>query len=281
MSAEQLAPGVWRVAVRTPTVPPATHTWCYLVGESALTVFDPASPYPEEQDHLFASITELGLPVERIVLTHHHADHVGGACALQSRLGPQVNVPIWSHQATAARVSEQGIAVNQTWAGETELPCGGLSLRVMHTPGHAPGHLVFLEPTSGLCIAGDMVAGVGTVVILPQDGTLEEYLDSLERMRALGASALLPSHGPLLEPAEDALVRYITHREARTQQIRSAVADHGPCRAIDLVPVVYPELRADLAMFGMLQITTHLFALERQRDVCRRGEPTDPEWVAV
>lgn len=273
---EALAPGVARVAVRSPTLPPATHTNCYLVGHTALTVIDPASPWEDEQELLVRSIVASGLPVERILLTHHHVDHVSGASALQARLAAEgVAVPIAAHPVTAELLRGQ-IAVQELLHDGQVLACGGVELRCVHTPGHAPGHLVFHEPRSGMLVAGDMVAGVGTILLLPGEGELGAYLRSLRRMRTLGARALLPSHGPVLEPADAALAQYIAHREQRTAQVVVGLSA-GEAEVMQLVAVVYPELDPALHGVAALQVLSHLHWLQAEE---RAEETSAGRWRA-
>src|SRR3954447_13066242 len=94
------APWIRIVPLRTPTLPPATHTNCYIIGDAAgAIVIDPASPYPEEQARLEAILE--GTTVTEIVLTHHHVDHVSGATPLATRLG---GVAVVAHAETAARL---------------------------------------------------------------------------------------------------------------------------------------------------------------------------------
>jgi glyoxylase-like metal-dependent hydrolase (beta-lactamase superfamily II) len=185
------------VPVRTPTLPPATHTNAWVLGRGDLTVFDPASPWDDEQARLAAALKgriAQGERVERIVLTHHHDDHVGGAEALRKALG---DVPVAAHPVTASLVAGR-IRVDETIDDDAVLCCGGVELRALFTPGHAPGHLAFVEATTGVTVAGDLVAGIGTILIAPDDGDLGQYLDSLDRLRASGAKVLLPAHGPAL-----------------------------------------------------------------------------------
>src|SRR5215218_6317845 len=93
----EVAPGIRVLALRTPTLPPAAHTNVYLVGPEAgpVAVVDPGSPYAEQQAILDAILAEI--PIARVLLTHHHGDHVGGAAALAARW----RVPIAAHPATA------------------------------------------------------------------------------------------------------------------------------------------------------------------------------------
>jgi ribonuclease/clavin/mitogillin len=261
---EVLAPGVGRVSLRSPTLPPATHTGCYLIGEESLTAFDPASPWEDERGRLLQELREDGRPVERIVLTHHHVDHVSGAVALQAALAEQgQHVPIAAHPVTAELLAGQ-VAVQEHLLDDQDLRCGGLELRCVHTPGHAPGHLVFHEPRSGMVVAGDMVAGEGTILLLPGEGELGAYLDSLERMRSLGARALLPSHGPVLEQADQVLVHYLAHRHQRTRQVVEALRSTGRADPFSLVARVYPELSPSAHGIAALQIAAHLLWLGGQ-----------------
>lgn len=253
--------GVQIVPVRTPTLPPATHTNTWIVGEGTLTVIDPASPYEDEQGRFMDELGErlaCGERVERIVLTHHHHDHIMGAEALRDALDSRgTSVPIVAHEATAPLVQDH-VRVDEIWAHTQTLECGGRTLSAHHTPGHAPGHLVFQDADDGWVIAGDMVAGVGTILLHPDEGDLGDYLTSLEAMRALRPSVLLPSHGPNLPEADALLGMYVAHRHMRTDQVRQALLRLGSSPVEDIVPEVYAELDVQYHRVAALQITTHL-----------------------
>jgi glyoxylase-like metal-dependent hydrolase (beta-lactamase superfamily II) len=257
-----VAPGVRVVQLRTPTLPPATHTGCYVLGEGRLTVVDPASPWDDEQDRLARALEAAG-EVERIVLTHHHVDHVGGAEALRAQLAARgLDVPIVAHPETAARVAGE-IAVDLPLVEGDGLGCGGVEVRVLHTPGHAPGHVVLHDAAHGTMVAGDMVAGIGTILIDPSEGDLGDYLASLQRMAACSPSVLLPSHGPALPEARTILGFYVAHRHQRSEQIRRALDRLGASTPDALAAVVYPELAPDVRFVGAVQILAHLRWLDR------------------
>ncbi len=252
-----------RIPVRTPTLPPATHTNVWCLGNEALTVVDPASPYPDQRALLFealqARIAE-GARVERIVLTHHHLDHVSGADDLRERLEAIGQpVPIVAHPATVPLVD---LAVDETLADGDVLDASGVSWVVRHTPGHAPGHVVLHHPETGTVVAGDLVAGISTIIIDPREGSLAHYLASLEAARAWSPSVLLPSHGDPLPPS--ILDEYIAHRHARTDQIRVALQSRPTAAPIDLVPEVYPALPDAMHGFAAVQVLAHLLWLEEQ-----------------
>lgn len=253
-----LPAGVAVVPVRTPTLPPATHTNTWVLGVGECLVVDPASPWPDGQAVLADALDTSGHEVVGLFLTHHHADHVGGVEALRTHLaGRGRTVPVIAHPATAALL-EGRIRVDVLWEeGETHV-VGGRTLQVLHTPGHAPGHLCLRDRDHGAVVAGDMVAGVGTIAIDPDEGDLGDYLHHLGRLRALRPSVLLPAHGPALWEAEAVLTTYIAHRHMRSEQIREALATHGAQTPRDLAPRIYPTLDPRFHPLAARQILTHL-----------------------
>lgn len=260
---ETVAHALARISVRTPTLPPATHTNTWVVGDASLVVVDPASPYDDERARTFDALHRAhaeGRRVARLFLTHHHADHVSGAIDLRDRLAKIGHpVPIAAHAATADLVRGR-IDVDEPVAdGEEVHP----DVVAHFTPGHAPGHLVLRHRSAGWVVAGDLVAGVGTIVIDPDEGDLQQYLDSLERVRALAPTALMPAHGPVLPHADAILSFYVAHRNQRSEQVRTALDTHGRASPLQLAPRVYPELAAAFHPLAAAQILTHLRWLAR------------------
>lgn len=272
LRAYELVPGIFVAVVRTPTLPPATHTNCYLVGSRDLVVIDPASPYEEERAALDQAIDDLvarGHRVVEIWLTHHHADHVSGAAHLKARLG----VPVAAHAHTASRLASR-VAVDRLLDDGTTLDLAGeprRRVRAVFTPGHAPGHVCVLEEHTGFLIAGDMVAGVGTIVIEPSEGSMRQYLASLERMKALGAAALLPAHGPMSTDAAAKLDEYITHRLWREQKIVDALRRTGAATPRELVPLAYDDVPVFIHALAEHSLVAHLVKLEEDGMAGREG----------
>ncbi|MBV1862462.1 MAG: MBL fold metallo-hydrolase [Nannocystaceae bacterium] len=216
-----LDPGYWVAPLRTPTLPPASATNTAIVGKRKLAVLEPATPHPDEQGRLLAMLDERvadGAQVEAILITHHHSDHIGFAQALAERTG----APILAHRETARRVS---MTVDRHITSDTlvELDAGH-ALRPVFTPGHAPGHLVFLDTATGIVHAGDMVAGEGSILIDPDDGgDMSAYLASLERLAALGASRLVPAHGGVFDEPEAVCRHFVEHRLGREGKVLAAI----------------------------------------------------------
>lgn len=261
-----LHPELRVLPLRTPTLPPATHTNCYLLGRGAVTVIDPASPWPEEQERLFEALRYE--PVERIFLTHHHQDHVGGAVDIARRLG----VPIAAHRRTAALLEGQ-VPVQQHFDEGDVLATDNGRWTCWHTPGHASGHLCLVDLERRAVVAGDMVAGEGTIVLDPPEGELGKYLESLERLRALDPTVLFPAHGPDLRAATAVLDYYIAHRHLRTDSVRAALQALGEAEIPAIVEAVYGDTIPEMVKpVAARQVLCHLLWL-RERGELRQGEP--------
>ena len=222
--------GVFLAALRTPTLPPATHTNCWLLdlGGGSLAVVDPGSPWPEEQARLERVLADLaadGLSPGEIWITHAHADHVGGIAALvhPAAGGRPRRLVLRAHPEAAARLPA-GTGAALPFA-DGELLHG--RFRVLHTPGHARGHVAFLDERTGALFAGDMVSTLSTIVIDPPEGDMAEYLRSLERLRAADPSTLFPAHGPPTQGAREKLEAYLAHRREREALVLEALATPG------------------------------------------------------
>jgi glyoxylase-like metal-dependent hydrolase (beta-lactamase superfamily II)/8-oxo-dGTP pyrophosphatase MutT (NUDIX family) len=267
----EFRPGIFLFPVRTPTLPPATHTNCYIIGGEEIIVIDPASPYEEEQRELDSFVDGMlaeGRRVREIILTHHHSDHVGGVNHLRKRLG----VGVASHRLTAERLA-RSVQVDRLIEDNEMIELEGTPgwrLRALHTPGHTRGHLCFYEEITGAVVTGDLVVGLGTVVIDPPEGNMRQYFDSLRRLLALPKlSSLFGAHGPAIGSARHKIEEYIAHRTERENKILSAIRQ-GAATPGEIVEVAYTDVAP--AMYGLAERSTlaHLEKLEEEGRVSRR-----------
>jgi ribonuclease/clavin/mitogillin len=218
--------GVRLVPLETPTLPPATHTNTYVLGNGELLIVDPGAGEEGECEKLFehlAILAERGMRPVAVVLTHHHGDHIGGAKQVKERLG----IPLWCHARTADRLS---VPTERLLKDGDVLELAGKPpqrWRVLHTPGHAQGHICLVDERSHAAVVGDMVAGVGTIVIDPPEGNMRDYLAQLARLRDWPITTLYPAHGGALPDGPGKLQEYITHRAAREARILEALPGSG------------------------------------------------------
>ncbi|HET9623289.1 MAG TPA: MBL fold metallo-hydrolase [Kofleriaceae bacterium] len=255
-----VAPGIRVLALRTPTLPPAAHTNVYLVGPESgpVAVVDPGSPDPEQQA-ILDRVLEMS-PPSAVLLTHHHGDHVGGAQALADRW----SVPIVAHEATARRLAGRVTVTDVIVDGDD-----AYGARAIATPGHADGHLCFA--VGDATIAGDMVAGVGTILIDPSEGDMAVYLASLERLLARPPMTLLPAHGPAIPDGHAKLREYLAHRRQREARVVAALRAE-PRTLRELVSEAYcdtPPMLWGLAERSML---AHLVKLARDGHAVDGGD---------
>lgn len=267
----EFLPGFVCFPLRTPTKPPATTTNCYVVGSSReFVVIDPGSPYEDEQAALHQFIEELlseGRSLKEVIVTHLHQDHVGGVNALRERFGGSVRAA--AHRLTAEplrgsveidRFIEEGDAIELS--GEPRI-----TLRAMHTPGHARGHLSFYEERMGALIAGDNIAGFGSVLIEPPEGDVRNYLSTLERYRALPhLTALFCGHGPAVAAPRAKIEEYISHRLKRERDILAAVRE-GARDAREIVARVYADVHPKMHALAERAVAAHLLKLEEDGEI--------------
>jgi endoribonuclease LACTB2 len=255
----EMRAGIVLVPLRTPTIPPATHTNCYVVGGDEVVVIDPASPYEEEQAVLDRVLERRN--VREIWLTHLHRDHVGGANHLRERLGVKVAAhPITSRDLNGAVKVDRVFEENERLLLEGK---PGWDLRVLHTPGHARGHVCIFEVRNGSLITGDLMAGFGTIVIDPPEGHMATYFDSLKRMRNLPVTALFPAHGPVMANAKGKIQDYLDHRMDREKKILAAwQSGHREPSAI--VKEVYTDVPPTMHALAERSVIAHLEKLREE-----------------
>lgn len=277
----EFRPGYICFPVRTPTKPPATHTNCYLIYTSEeILIVDPGSPYEEEQKALAAYVDELvseGRLLREILLTHVHPDHVAGVNAMQQHFGTRL--PVSAHPLTAEPLAET-IQVDRLLEDGNVITLAGtpeLKLRVMHTPGHARGHVCLYDERTGTLLSGDNVVGLGSVLIEPPEGDMTVYIDSLRRMRALpNLSLMLGGHGPAMARPYQKIDEYITHRLEREQAILSAL-QQGAGSPKEIVPRVYTDVSPKAYPMAERAVLAHLLKLEAENVVRRDND----EWSVV
>jgi ribonuclease/clavin/mitogillin len=263
--------------VRTRTLPPATHTNCYLIyNSSEILVIDPGSPYEDEQQALADCVDDLigeAKTVREIILTHVHPDHVAGVNALNDHLQVKqgARVAVAAHRLTAESLPDQ-VRVGRFIEDGDVLELMGepsIAVRALYTPGHARGHLCFYDERTGALLSGDNIVGFGSVLIDPPEGNMRDYLNSLERMRALpNLSVLFGGHGPAIANPHQKIDEYITHRRQREELILAAVRE-GAATPGKIVARAYTDVSPKAHAMAERAVLAHLEKLETEGLVSR------------
>ncbi|SFF43421.1 Glyoxylase, beta-lactamase superfamily II [Fontimonas thermophila] len=250
--------GVRQIIVRSNTLPPAQHTNCFLLGDpqSHRVLVDPSPADDAEMERLCALVQRFG--IHEIFLTHHHPDHRERA-NLMARC---FEVPIGMSADTRARIVSRsgsdwldGIAVHEYRENDVLCRWLGRPVRIIEVPGHDEGQLALMPDDRAWCLVGDLIQGLGTVVIAKPEGHMGRYFASLRKLIALAPRAIYPSHGMGMGGTHR-LRETLAHRELREQQV---LALYREGRSIEqMLPVIYADIDPRLLPLARMNIESHL-----------------------
>ncbi len=262
---DEVAPGVRRLTAPNPGLMTGPGTNTYLVGDVEPVVVDPG---PDDAAHtaaIVAAAEPLG-PIRTIVVTHTHVDHAPGAAALAAATGARV---VGFGPAEAFEPDE---CVGEGWSLTSPLTpraAGSpsrLTLRALHTPGHASDHLCWLVEEHALLCTGDHVMHGSTVVIRPPDGDLHQYLASLARVRdeVPPIRSLAPGHGRLMDHVPDVINALIAHRLGRHERVAETLERRGEGSVDELLDEVYGDVTERQLPVARFSLWAHLRALAQE-----------------
>jgi glyoxylase-like metal-dependent hydrolase (beta-lactamase superfamily II) len=264
-SVRRIARDVWRLVAPNPgpLTGPGTNT--YVVGLERRIVIDPG---PADPVHLARIMDVTGGSVAHILCTHSHPDHSPGAVPLRDRTGAPVHgmpPPDDGHQ-DETYAPDLGLVDGQF------IDDGDARLRVLHTPGHASNHACLLLESSGLLFTGDHLMSGSTVVILPPDGSMRLYLESLVRLRSLPLTDLAPGHGSLIPRALDEIDRVIAHRLKREAKVAAALERRRAASLDELLPDVYDDVPRFMHPVARYSLLAHVIKLAEDGRARQEGE---------
>ncbi|HTQ78005.1 MAG TPA: MBL fold metallo-hydrolase [Burkholderiales bacterium] len=247
---------VTRITAPNPGAMTGPGTNAYLVGREGgeLAVIDPG---PAIDSHIERLVAAGAGRIRWILATHTHVDHSPGAALLKARTGAQVlgrPRPPHGNQ-------DHSFAPERVLGHGDALAFGGVTLRAIHTPGHASNHLCYLLEETRMLFTGDHVMQGSTVVINPPDGDMRAYLAALEMLLAEDVKIFAPGHGYLIGAPHKEVKRLIAHRLAREAKVAAALARRPEATPEDLVPLVYDDVPARLHPVAARSLAAHLAKL--------------------
>ena len=268
------SPGIFLAPLKTPTLPPATTTNTLIVGSNKLFVVEPATYDEDEQESLFRKMDELideGKKFEAILLTHYHMDHVGAVSAVSQRY----QLPVRAHPMTYDRIPDGYIKGEPLNEGDRidlgTAPDGSTDwhLDVLHTPGHTPDHIVYLESRYKAAIIGDMMSTTSTILIEPPEGHMRTYLGSLNRLLNYPIKTVFPSHGTVHNDGHALIRKFLKHRKSREDKIINALSQDAQSLN-DLLPIVYDDVHENALPLAEKSLLAGLIKLEEDK-VCQQS----------
>jgi len=273
---EQLEPGIARVLAHNPSAFTYFGTQTYLIGDGEVAVIDPGPDLPEHLDALEQAIA--GRAVAAIMCTHTHRDHSPAARPLAERAGaPIVGCAPLALETVGPRADasfDGDYAPDRVLADGEAIMIGGEPVTAVATPGHTSNHLCFSY--RGALFSGDHVMGWSTTVVVPPDGDMAAYMESLNKLRKRDDRVYYPAHGPAVTNPQQYARHLLGHRMQREKQILGIIGER-PRSIPEIVAQAYPGLDPRLTVAAGGSVLAHLIDLERRELVARRGDA----WTAV
>ena len=256
--------GLIQIPVRSHTLPPAEHTNCYVAGElpGQRLAIDPSPCDDAELDRLSDTLVAQG--VNTLLITHHHPDHHERADALARRHG----WPVLMSARTAERIRErkgaaffEGIELRLVAEGDAVASWCNEPIHVLEVPGHDDGQIALMTNQRTWCIVGDLIQGVGTVVIAKPEGNMRQYFESMQRIIDLAPLSIFPSHGQGLG-STFRLEETLRHRKLREEHVLQL---HREGRSIEqMLDAIYVGVDPRLLPLARKNIESHLEKLEAE-----------------
>lgn len=268
---EPVTDGIRRIVARNPGPFTGPGTGTYIIGRGEVAVIDPGPMLPDHVDALLAGLGEE--TVSHILVTHTHADHSPAARLLRQRTGAPV-FAFGPHARDSAGELEGG--VDREFVPDfllddgDEVPGDGWSLEVIHTPGHCSNHICFAWPGAGALFCGDHIMAWSTPVIIPPDGSVGDYIESLDRLSERPERVFYPTHGtPITEPG-NFIAKVREHRLNRVEQVAAAIAD-GVDNLPSLRRRIYTDIPRNLEAGAELSLLASILYLQKRGHVLEVG----------
>ncbi|MEW9806911.1 MBL fold metallo-hydrolase [Mesorhizobium marinum] len=253
---------VSRLTARNPSPFTFHGTNTYLIGETELAIVDPG---PDDDRHLAALLRAIGdRKVSHILVSHTHRDHSPLARRLAVATGATVCAEGPHRPARPGQgLSPLDTAADTDFAPDVFLAEGsriegvGWALQTVLTPGHAANHAAFALEGEGVLFSGDHVMGWSTSIVAPPDGSMRDYMQSLERLIDRDDKLLLPGHGGPVPSPQPYLHGLRDHRLARERSIIDRLA-RGDRSIDEIVAAVYRDTDPRMHGAAALSVLAHL-----------------------
>lgn len=260
----QISPLIKRITAANGSVFTGPGTNTYLVGNEDVTVIDPGPAMEEHIDVILAASDNI----KQILVTHTHPDHSPGTRLLQQKL----DVPAFGMLTESSKNQDMTFSPERILKDGEILEKEEYSLEVVHTPGHASNHLCFILREEKFIFTGDHVMSGSTVVIGPPDGSMKQYIDSLNKLKNYDMEKMAPGHGDILESPYQVADWIINHRLKREEKVFSALKDATRGTPESLVEKVYADVDSSLFPIAKASLLAHLIKLEEDQVISKEGE---------
>src|SRR3954447_1365859 len=276
---DEVRPGIRRVLCNNPSPFTFTGTVSYIVGTGKVAIIDPG---PDNEAHAHALLKAVsGETVTHILVTHTHRDHSPNTGRLKAATGATVYAE-GPHRASRPRYESETISsesgADRDFAPDVTVRDGemirgdGWALEAVATPGHTANHMAFAWRERKYLFVGDHVMGWSTSIVAPPDGSMIDYMASLDKLAQRDDDLYFSGHGPEI-PDGPKFVRFLTrHRQAREASILHRLAK-GEADIPTLVRAIYIGIDPRLIGAAGYSVLAHLEDLVARKVVTTSGDP--------
>ncbi|MPZ37804.1 MAG: MBL fold metallo-hydrolase [Rhizobiales bacterium] len=276
---DEVAPGVRRILCNNPGPFTFKGTVSYIVGRGSVAIIDPG---PLDDAHIAALLDAVrGETVTHILITHTHRDHSPAAARIKAVTGAPT---LGEGPHRAARPLNIGEARPLDSSGDMRfrpdrvladgdvIDGTGWSLEAITTPGHCANHMAFALQGTDILFAGDHVMAWSTPVVAPPDGSMSDYMASLDKLARRAETTYYPGHGGAVRDAPRYVQQFIRHRRAREAAILDQLKA-GETDIPSMVRDIYVGLDPRLTKAAGLSVLAHLEDLVARGKVATDGAP--------
>jgi glyoxylase-like metal-dependent hydrolase (beta-lactamase superfamily II) len=273
-------PGVRRILCNNPSAFTFKGTMSYIIGRGKVAIIDPGPDNPEHSAALLDAVR--GETVTHIFVTHTHRDHSPGVPAIKAATGATVLAEGPHRAARALHVGDgpRLDASNDTdFKPDRALADGevvrgdGWTIEAITTPGHTANHMAYAFREANVVLSGDHVMAWSTPVVSPPDGSMGDYMASLQKLAKRSEPIYFPGHGPAVRSAPRFVAAYILHRKAREASILNQLAK-GETDIPSVVGAIYANLDPRLVKAAGMSVLAHLEDLVARGQAATNGPPS-------
>jgi len=276
---QEVMPGVRRLLANNPSPFTFRGTVSYIVGRGQVALVDPG---PLDEAHIAALLDAVrNETVTHIFVTHTHRDHSPAVPRIKAATGAVVLAegphrparPLHSGEAPRLDASNDTEFRPDRALADGEIVRGsGWTIEAITTPGHTANHMAFALNEAGLVFSGDHVMAWSTPVVAPPDGSMGDYMASLQKLALRPESIYLPGHGGAVRDARRFVRAYILHRQAREAAILRQLSK-GEADIPAIVRAIYVGLDPRLIKAAGFSVLAHLEDLASRGLVATDGAP--------
>ena len=276
-----VSPGIQRITAPNESAFTYKGTNTYIVGESEVAVIDPGPEISSHYDLLLEALK--GRMVSHIVITHTHNDHSPLAQPLKQKTGAPIFAEGSHRSARDLHIGEYNpldAAADRNLIPDHVLRDGEMiegkdwALETILTPGHTANHACFGLAGTDTLFSGDHVMAWATSIVAPPDGSMADYMASLDVMLERPEKTYLPGHGGRVLKAREFVRALRAHRKMRETAVLSRIRA-GNKTIPEIVKIIYRDTNPKLHGAAALSVLAHI------EDLLAKGKISSDKPAAI